>query len=142
MRQGSSTRRGLTLIEILVVMAVVAMGWFMLLPRLDVARSGDAFTRTLDAVNVQLDAVREAALRDGLPQTVEVALGEDTLRWRDTEMTLPETVSRMLVNGENPGGLRMVFHIHPCGITDEVRVVLGNGAALKITPLSGHFAVD
>lgn len=130
---------GMTLIEILVVMAIVAVAWGLVLPRLDIGAAGDETAKRLSTLTTALDAVREEALRTGRTQAVTIAIGETMLVWDETEMELPAAVSRAKVNGENPGGLAFAFNIYPSGVSDEVRLVLRDGSALRLDALGDTF---
>jgi len=128
----------MTLIEILVVLVIVAMGWFAFIPSLDVGgRAGEK--DRIEAINEFMETVRTAAFKECAVQKIEVVLGEDFLAWGKEKVSLPGGVSRCLVNGENPGGLVFDFKMYPEGVMDEVRLVLLNGMVLEGGVLSGGF---
>ncbi|MDY7000886.1 MAG: type II secretion system protein [Thermodesulfobacteriota bacterium] len=131
-------RSGMTLMEILVVLVIIAMGWFAFMPALDV---GGRFREAdrLEDLNKFMETVRTAAFKKCAIQKIQVVLGEDSLTWNEEKISLPGGVSRCLINGENPGGLTFDFNMYPAGVMDEVRLVLLNGIVLEGGVLSGKF---
>ncbi|MEW5774440.1 MAG: prepilin-type N-terminal cleavage/methylation domain-containing protein [Thermodesulfobacteriota bacterium] len=132
--------RGMTLIEVLVVLVIFALGWFLALPSLDLARPRSGDDRSIASLNEFLEEIRAAAFEQGIVQRVGMTLGQDELTWGEKTFDLPSLVSRCTVNGANPGGTSFSFTVYPTGITDEVRMVLLSGLTLACRPLSGRFA--
>ena len=133
------TPMGMTLVEILVVLVIIAMGWFAFMPALDVGGRGSGETDRIKTLNEFMDGVRKAAFERYAIQKIQVVLGEDYLTWDKKKVSLPGAVSRCLVNGQNPGGLAFSFNMYPAGVMDEVRLVLLNGVVLEGGVLSGRF---
>lgn len=134
-----SAPRGMTLIEILVVMVIFVVGVFTALPSLDLARPRSGDDRNIAELNEFIDSARTAAFEQGTVQHIEVSLGQAGLTWGEKAYDLPSLVSRCTINGANPGGTVFNFAIYPTGITDEVRLVLLSGLTLACRPLSGRF---
>jgi len=128
----------MTLMEILVVLVIIAMGWFAFMPALDVGGRVKE-TDPLEGLNEFMETVRTAAFRECAVQKIQIVLGEDFLAWGEEEVPLPGGVSRCLINGESPGGLVFDFKMYPAGVMDEVRLVLLNGMVLEGGVLSGDF---
>lgn len=138
-RSAATAPRGLTLIEVLVVLVIFALGWFAALPSLDLARPRSGDDQDIAALNTFMEEVRAAAFEMDAVQRVTVSLGQTALAWGEKKFHLPSQVSRCTVNGENPGGAAFDFIVYPVGITDEVRLVLLSGLTLSARPLSGRF---
>jgi prepilin-type N-terminal cleavage/methylation domain-containing protein len=130
----------MTLIEVLVVLVIFALGWLATMPSLDLARPRSGDDRDIAALNEFLEKVRTSAFEEGTRQRITLSLGSAKMSWSDKTFALPALVSRCTINGQNPGGTSFSFAIYPTGITDEVRLVLLSGLTLACRPLSGRFA--
>jgi prepilin-type N-terminal cleavage/methylation domain-containing protein len=130
----------MTLIEVLVVLVIFAIGVLAAMPSLDLARPRSGDDRSIADLNAFMDSVRTAAFEKGVVQHVETALGRAELIWGEKTFDLPSLVSRCTINGAPPGGTTFDFTVYPTGITDEVRLVLLSGLTLACRPLSGRFA--
>ena len=132
--------RGMTLIEVLVVLVIFAVGWLVAMPSLDLARPRSGDDGDIAALNEFIEKARSAAFEEGTQQSIYLSLGSAKMSWSDKTFTMPSLVSRCTVNGVNPGGTAFSFAVYPTGITDEVRMVLLSGLTLACRPLSGRFA--
>ena len=130
----------MTLIEVLVVLVIFAVGWLMAMPSLDLTRPRTGDDRDIASLNAFMEKVRTATFEQGTQQRVTLSLGSAEMSWSDQVYKLPSLLSRCTVNGLNPGGSTFSFVIYPTGITDEVRLVLLSGLTLACRPLSGRFA--
>ncbi len=132
--------RGMTLIEVLVVLVIFALGWLVAMPSLDLARPRSGDDRDIATLNEFIELARTSAFEEGTLQRISLSLGSAKMTWSDKTFILPSLVSRCTVNGMNPGGATFTFAVYPTGITDEVRLVLLSGLTLACRPLSGRFA--
>jgi prepilin-type N-terminal cleavage/methylation domain-containing protein len=128
----------MTLIEILVVIVIFGLGWFAVLPNLDLA-GGRSGRGELEQVNVLLGRARTSALELGQTQLVTSTLGEETLAWNDEQADLPSGISRATVNGLSPATPVFSCRFYPSGVSDALRLVLLDGTVLECRSLSGRF---
>ncbi len=132
--------QGLTLIELLIVLAIVGLGWFTLLPRLDIA--GDRNQNQLEKVNALLLQAGQEALWTNSLQQINLSMGQDTVIWQEQEQTLPAALSSAEVNGRRATSRQLAFFIYPGGHMDEVRLLLQNGQQLKARPVANKLRLE
>ncbi|WP_052507001.1 prepilin-type N-terminal cleavage/methylation domain-containing protein [Desulfonatronovibrio magnus] len=125
--------RGLTLVELLIVLLIFSLGWFALLPRLDLTRATPDSWQTL---NSHLTAIRQAAIESGVRQKISFAPGQDYFQWQDERLRLSAPVSRIMVNSQQALSGPSNFFIYPTGHMDEVLLVLSTGESMRSEPLS------
>lgn len=123
---------GLTLLEVLVVLSIVAIGWFTLLPSLDMNVTSATFDTELDDANQLLLQARTRAMSTCTIQEVRLKAASSRIAWGDREADLPSMVSNIHVNGErHPARRNFAFRIYPSGSMDEVEIDLSNGDELQ-----------
>ncbi|NDV27138.1 Tfp pilus assembly protein FimT/FimU [Desulfovibrio sp. JC010] len=128
---------GLTFIELLIVLFIVGMGWFTLMPNLDLA--GDRGDDSLNQVNALIYEARTEAVTNDIRQYVYIDFENGLVKWNGEEVSLPSAVSSGHFN-EYPadeGGVE--FTIYPAGFSDEVRLVLSDGLTVVLDPLAVRF---
>ncbi len=128
---------GLTFIELLIVLLIVGMGWFTLMPNLDLA--GDKGDDEVSLVNALIYEARGEAVDTDTRQIIEIDFENGIIRWGEEEASLPGSVSSGHFNEEPIDGEGVEFTIYPEGFSDEVRLVLANGLTLMLDPLSVRF---
>lgn len=128
---------GLTFIELLIVLFIVGMGWFTLMPNLDLAGNNEEDKVSL--VNALIYEARTKAVETDTRQLVFINFEKGLVSWNGEETELPDTVTSGHFNEEPIGGEGVDFTIYPEGFSDEVRLVLSNGMALILDPLSVRF---
>ncbi|CCO23257.1 prepilin-type N-terminal cleavage/methylation domain-containing protein [Maridesulfovibrio hydrothermalis] len=129
--------RGLTFIELLIVLVIVGMGWFTLVPNLDLA--GDKEADDISLVNALIYEGRAVAVSTDTRQTIYIGFEKGVVEWGDEVATLPASVSSGHYNEEPIDGDGVNFAIYPEGFSDEVRLVLSDGMTLVLDPLSVRF---
>lgn len=128
--------QGFTLIELLIVLLIIGLGWFTILPRLDMSQNGEE--QPLQRANELLsEAVAKATSANTL-QRIYLVSGGNQLEWEESEVRLPASLSRAEINGEQATGRRHSFVIYPAGHMDEVELVLTDGTRLESNPLKAE----
>ncbi len=117
---------GLTLVELLIVLFIISLGWFSLLPRLDPTGPGRADT-PLHAMNTFLEQVRHAALLSGRFQEVRVDQLEGRLAWGETFHRLPMAVTRCTINAQPCSRPGAFVRIYPPGYMDRFDLTFPDG---------------
>jgi len=128
---------GLTFIELLIVLFIVGMGWFTLVPNLDLA--GDRGDDTLSMVNAFLYEARTEAVEKDLRQDVIVDFSKGKIFWNDEEISLPSRIVNGHFNESPVDEGEATFYIYPEGFSDEVRLVFGDGMTIVLDPLDVRF---
>lgn len=128
---------GLTFIELLIVLVIVGMGWFTLIPNLDLA--GDRSDDSLSQINSLIYEARTEAVVTDSPQYLFIDFKNGLVKWEEQEVALPAEVTSGHFNEEPVGEDGVEFTIYPEGFCDEVRLVLSDGLALVLDPLSARF---
>ncbi len=123
--------RGHTLVELLLVLFIVGLGWFTLLPRLDPSsREGE-----LDTINTMLHRAGKRAVDTYAVQRVRLFPGRDYLEWEQDRFPLPAVLSGGEINGRRMTGQESSFALYPSGHMDEVNLLLTSGERLRSRPL-------
>ncbi|WP_320171804.1 prepilin-type N-terminal cleavage/methylation domain-containing protein [Maridesulfovibrio sp.] len=128
---------GLTFIELLIVLLIVGMGWFTLMPNLDLA--GGKKDDKVSLVNALIYEAKNKAVETDSRQIVHIDFESGEVRWNEETAELPDPVSSGHFNEDPVGGEGVDFTIYPAGFCDEVRLVLSNGLAIVLDPLSARF---
>ncbi|WP_031482609.1 type II secretion system protein [Maridesulfovibrio frigidus] len=132
-----SRSSGMTFIELLIVLIIVGMGWFTLMPNLDLA--GDGEEDALVQVNSFVYKARNRAVDTDSKQTLYIDFEEGFLQWGEEKVSLPGKVLSGHLNEEPLDGEGVDFSIYPEGFSDEVRLVLEGGVTFSLDPLSVRF---
>lgn len=130
---------GFTLIELLMVLFIVGLGWFALLPRLDLTRK---HTSTAEQINLFLESARQTAVSTSTRQQILLIPGRSFLEWNDHKQDLPAVLTRARINSKPVTGTDESFNIYPAGHMDELSFVLSNGQKFQSRPLLGKINPD
>lgn len=125
--QPSRTQAGLTLVELLVVLAIVALGWFTLLPRLDPTDASSAKDKPLAEVNQMLARAGAAALTHGRFQELSIEGRQGRLVWGEEAIRLPSPVAECRINAESCLVPEAIFRAYPHGGMDRLDLALFSG---------------
>ena len=107
----------------MVVVVIIGLGWFLLLPRLNLVQGEKSHTR-LDTLNAFLAQIKTEAEGNQTIQRIYVSVGGEKLTWGNQVYILPAPVSACRINGGTPPGLRYPFSVYPDGIMDSVQMEL------------------
>lgn len=131
---------GFTLLELLVVMAILALGWFSFLPSLNLADE-DAAKGPYHELNLLVEEARRKAVADYRTQVLELTLGGADVRWEGRSAPLPEELSACTVNGRRYRGLVYPFRVYKTGTMDYVQMTMLSGERVASKPLTTTFEV-
>ncbi|OEU70961.1 MAG: prepilin-type N-terminal cleavage/methylation domain-containing protein [Desulfovibrio sp. S3730MH75] len=132
-----SRSSGMTFIELLIVLVIVGMGWFTLMPNLDLAGDGDE--DALSQVNSFVYKARNIAVDTDSKQILYINFEEGFVQWGEDQVSLPDKVLSGHLNEDPLDDEGVDFSIYPEGFSDEVRLVLEGGLTLILDPLSVRF---
>lgn len=146
---GKLTRqRGLTLVELLVVLGIIAMITLLAVPRIGGMLPGMELRAAAEELRSDIRRVRNTALRES--RETRLVLDLETGTWRDGDGAvggaLPEgmefaiTVARQEQTGEASGGVRF----YPDGTSTGAKVTLSRGERallLSIDWFDGHVRI-
>lgn len=132
-----SCHDGFTFIELLIVLIIVGIGWFTLMPNLNLA--GNKEEDILNRVNAFVYKARSDAVETDSKQVLYIDFEKGLLKWKDDKIALPGRVVSGHLNEEPLGGDGINFSIYPEGFCDEVRLVFADGVTLALDPLSVRF---
>lgn len=125
-RACSSSSAGLTLVELLIVLFIVGLGWFTLLPRLDPTRPAGG-NAPLHEMNVFLDQVRDAAVQGGRFQVIRLDPATGVLAWNETTHSLPHPPGRCILNDSPCPHPAAHFRVYPQGHMDRLQLDFTSG---------------
>ena len=134
-----SRPRGFSLIELLIVLFIIGIGWFSLLPSLNLSRPARAEDAVVKELNDFLLTVRDVAVTEYKTQKLTIKVGGSALLWGEESFTLPGAAVRCKVNDHPSEGLDYSFRVYRDGIMDDVQLALTNGADLKSDVLAVRF---
>lgn len=123
---------GLTLIELLVVLFIIGLGWFTLLPRLDVS---SAKNDPVHQINSLLESAAHTARYTSTRQRLMLFPGRDYVEWNDQKAELPGILSMAKINGKPVSGSSQEFSVYPAGHMDALLIVFTDGAEFNSRPL-------
>jgi prepilin-type N-terminal cleavage/methylation domain-containing protein len=118
---------GLTMMELLVVLLIVGMGWFSLLPRLDPTNPSASRNKPLAEVNELLDQAAAAALFQGRFQQLHLERHPDRLGWGEQIVQLPSTVAECRINDNPCPEGEALFRVYAHGLMDRLALALFSG---------------
>ncbi|WP_031386766.1 MULTISPECIES: Tfp pilus assembly protein FimT/FimU [Desulfonatronum] len=117
---------GLTLVELLIVLFIVGLGWFTLLPRLDPTRPSGS-NAPLHEVNVFLAQVRSTAIETGRFQAIRLDPTSGVLSWNEATHRLPTPPGRCVLNDSPCPHPAAHFRVYPQGHMDRLRLDFSSG---------------
>lgn len=112
---------------------IIGLGWFALLPRLDLAGQEDK--DKISSINALLDHAAEKASATHTFQKIILIPGQNYIQWEKHALELPSILSRGEVNGIEITGVQSAFAVYPAGHMDELNLFLANGQQLRSRPL-------
>lgn len=118
---------GLTLMELLVVLLIVAMGWFTLMPRLDPTDPAAAESRPLLEVNALLARAAETACSSGRFQELRLERHTGRMIWGEEAVRLPTAVAECRVNEAPCSEADTTFRIYAHGWMDRLALGMYSG---------------
>lgn len=130
---------GLTIVELLIVLFIVGLGWFTLLPRLDPTRPSGP-EAPLHAMNVFLAQAAETAAQTGRSQVVHLDLVFGGLTWNDATHHMPSPPSHCILNGSPCPHPSTSVRIYPQGHMDRLRLDFSGGARWAVVDLQTRMA--
>lgn len=133
---------GLSILEILVVLVIFGIGWFAVLPNLNLLNSGPSRNLDVERLNSFMANARAQAMRTHSIEQFTITPGERTIVWGEKKANLPGAVSRCLVNGRQYFDRVMEFRVYPGGFMDEVRITLDGGQVLSANTLAAEFTAS
>ncbi len=125
--------KGLTLAELLIVLLIIGLGWFTLLPRLDLSVSGSQ--DNISNINTLLAQAGEKAAATGTFQKIYLIPGLNYVEWKQRRFELPSPLSSGEINGQRATREKFAFVVYPSGHMDELNLFLANGKQLRSIPL-------
>ena len=144
----NSGARGFTLVEMLIALAVVALGAALVMPMATRTRDDLALLAAARELATMLKAVQAAAIESGRERTLVIEPASRRY-WADGIAT-PRRVNASLAvglagdAGDADGGQR-IFRMAPDGGSSGARVVLqarGRSVVVTVEPMTGHVRVE
>lgn len=134
-------RTGFTLIEVLVVLAIVGLAWFSFLPNLDMSRRQDSFKSELEKLNTCMHGLRQKALNEN--KSLHLEIEANRIVSREGDCPVPSTVIQTEVGDESRLGFRNAgsFLLYSDGHSDRVKLWLSNGKVLFLRIVTAQFEV-
>jgi len=127
--------RGFTLVELLVVMVIIGLGFVSLSPSLAdrTVKSGGDESFFNDIIKSQLKAAKDLNRQVFIKGT----LGTDSLVLSDgTSVTIPlGKVDKVKVNDKNVNGIEYNIYFYPDGIFDDFEIDMSNGKIVESYPM-------
>lgn len=122
----ASRARGLTLVELLIVLLIVSLGWFTLLPRLDPTRPDQA-QQPMQAMNAFLAQVADAAFAQGRLQPLRLDPRQSRLSWNEKSHDLPAAVNGCTINSRPCPSRNVLLRVFPGGYMDNLELRFSTG---------------
>lgn len=133
----------MTLVEVLVVLAIIGISWFAVLPNLNIGKDV-GHDSELDPFNSRLAEIRSEAMHNGTIQRLEMNTGQKEFVWKEKNATfpLPGVLARIQTDATTGTvhsfgrGRPATVNIYPAGFMDQVRMVFADGQVLTTDPLT------
>jgi hypothetical protein len=132
---------GLTLVELLIVLFIVGLGWFTLLPRLDPTRPSGS-SAPLHEMNVFLNQARIAAVQTGRFQVIRLDPVSGGLSWNDATHSMPHPSGRCTLNDFPCPHPATHFRVYPQGHMDRLRLDFTNGERWVTADLDARLVTE
>ena len=136
-----SGQAGLTLVELLIVLFIVSLGWFALLPRLDPTGPRREHA-PLHEMNEFLDQVRQEAFVSGRFQEIRVDHLQGRFTWNDSSQDLHQPVTRCTINESPCPRSETIVRVYPGGYMDHLVLLLADGKQWKASELDVRVLVS
>lgn len=130
---------GLTIVELLIVLFIVGLGWFTLLPRLDPTRPSGP-DAPLHEMNAFLAQAANAAVQAGRFQLIQLDPVSGGLTWNDASHSIPSPPSRCTLNGSPCPRPSTPVRIYPQGHMDRLLLDFPGGARWAVVDLQTRMA--
>lgn len=146
-RTSASGERGFTLVEMLIALAILALGAALVVPMATRTRDDLALLAAARELAMVLRSVQAAAIESGRERTLVIEPASRRY-WADG-IAAPRTVDASLAVG--PGdtdpsdGGRRVLRMGPDGSSNGARVLLqarGRGVRVAVEPMTGRVSVE
>lgn len=130
---------GFTLIEILVVIFIVGIGWFSLMPNLEISKKNND---PVDDMNKLLELASNAALANNSIEQLEIDLNKNSIKWNEQTLSVPFDIKNVRVNSNdftNNEDRHIIFSVYPEGFVDNIVLSISSGKELVSAPLLCKF---
>ncbi len=129
---------GFTLIEVLVVIALITLSMALLMPRIE-----DFFdienNKTTKILNRILLEAYNISISENRPVLIWGVKGGRLIHCAGKIFDLEKTVFRVRVNESYQEGLKYYFFVYPDGLMDKVEIIFENDMELSSNPLLVRF---
>ncbi|RMG72189.1 MAG: prepilin-type N-terminal cleavage/methylation domain-containing protein [Nitrospirae bacterium] len=134
---------GFTFIELMVVLAILSVGMFVIMPKVvgGMLEKSQPLTAELNAL---LKEAKNRAVKERVRVDIRFVLGGEHYFFEDHEYTLPggRQLQRAWVNEHQASGLEFRIHAYPAGVCDYFVLELGEKVKLKSNPLLCEVRVE
>lgn len=131
-----------TLLELIIVLFIVGLGWFSFLPKMDIAskKGGDT---SIESMNAFLQTIKEQAEKSYMTQSAALSLGSATLTWGDKEkkFSSPILSCKLIDQPFRLASITYLLKFYPDGHSDRVMIALEDGGLFVLDPLAVKFTV-
>lgn len=135
LKAGSCIKRGFTLIEVVVVMAILSIAFVSFMPKMTSFFTEKEQDPAIKLLNSLTQKAFEEAREGHCPAVIWGTKGSNHIYYANKQYTLPEDVFDVKVDGGYQEGLRYYFLIYPDGMMDEVKVRFENDKTIQSLPL-------